>query len=146
MIREKKVLTTLYITDDGKEFFNKKEAEKYEENLKLHTHWIVLYKPDLADGYTWHGKIYVKILKSKYITSIESLLMDWCYDNIGRKTVYMNNYSPIDNWKIIQIEDEKLDNLDELVKTRVGVNDFEYEKIVLKYDTTSKTLIKVNED
>ena len=47
---EKKV--KVYITADGKEFTNKKEAEKWEEECEEVSYFVVRYSPDLNEGRT----------------------------------------------------------------------------------------------
>ena len=47
---EKKI--KVYITTDGKEFTNKKEAEKWEEECAEVSYFVVHYSPDLNEGRT----------------------------------------------------------------------------------------------
>lgn len=103
MREEQKVV---YTTDDGKTFFDKKEAEQYENQLKNKKAYRVHYQPDLNEtgfrqktGYIicyaqWGNELWVE---------------DWLYKKFGNRIALVQGVSPTENWNFTKVDLDKVE-------------------------------------
>lgn len=96
----------VFITDDGKTFFDKKQAEHYEEQLKNKKAYKVQYAPDLNEtGF---------LQKTGYILCYaqwgnDLWVEDWLYNNFGKRIEFVQGVSPTENWKFKRIDIEAIE-------------------------------------
>lgn len=94
-MKETKIIRTIYIADDGKEFFSKSECEDYEKNvlqvMKNIRYFTVMSNPDLTEtgsfqsnsyfavysGYGYHKEILEQYLIKKYGSIIGPSVMGY---------------------------------------------------------------------
>jgi len=126
----------VYIVGD-KEFLNKEEALRYEQQLneKLKcTYYPVSYQPDLTEGRGYYKKMIVGV-KGDYSPS--NAIFQYLVDQVGKPIEMVMGVSPIDNWKVH--EGKRFDDINELnefldQQVRTGVGDYgKYEKPKLIY-------------
>lgn len=99
----------IYIADDGKQFTNRKEAEKYEQTLKNVKSFVVRYSPDLTEG---RGYQKVGIIMVHVNSNHQDFAEHWCYKEFGNRIsfcmgVYGSN-AIMDSWLIKEAKDEDM--------------------------------------
>jgi hypothetical protein len=98
----------IYIAEDGKEFIDKTECEKYEvklkEDEKTVTFWQIVNQPDLTEGRGYYGLIYAKVKVGEHDSPI-IFLQDYCVRTFGRPIAFVQG-----NWKkrlkLLKIKDK----------------------------------------
>lgn len=66
-MEEKIIQKTVYIAKDGKEFLNKEECRKYEEEfLDKVSYFAIAYNFDLTEGRGFQSMAYVAVIPSRY--------------------------------------------------------------------------------
>jgi hypothetical protein len=107
----KEIKKTVYVTDDGKEFTNRKEAELHETKTKDVKYFLVSYAPDLTEGRGLQNKG-ILMVHSKGCQSM--FAEHYCYQKFGNKIefvmgVYGSN-AITQNWSIREINKEQTAN------------------------------------
>lgn len=78
----REIKSTYYVTDDGKEFKNKKEAEIHETKLKNVKSFLVRYSPDLTEGRGFQ-KIGIVMVHANNLH--KDFVEHWCYGKFGNR-------------------------------------------------------------
>ncbi|GAA4879420.1 hypothetical protein GCM10023310_69480 [Paenibacillus vulneris] len=78
----REVKSTIYITDDGKEFANKKEAEIHESKIKNVKCFLVRYAPDLTEGRGFQKSGVVMVHANGHH---KDFVEHWCYEKFGNR-------------------------------------------------------------
>lgn len=70
-MEEKKIQKTVYIARDGKEFLDKDECKKYEEEfLDKVSYFAIAYNFDLTEGRGFQSLVYVAVVPSGYDSAV----------------------------------------------------------------------------
>ena len=82
----KKIIKTVFIANDGKEFLDREECEKHEkfvkETLSNIAYFCVRCHPDLTETGLYQHKIYVAVL-SKHYHLHEEIAFEWALRKFG---------------------------------------------------------------
>lgn len=119
-MKQEQVTQTVYITDDGKKFFSKEEAEKHEQTLQNTTLWRVYHEPDLTEGRGWQRTTYLLVeYGNTYQLLLDELVVDFCYRHFGRPVAFVMgcNHCPTEAWIVRKVD---LWELDKPVFARCG--------------------------
>lgn len=105
----KEIQSTIYVTNDGKEFANKQDALKHEDRLENVRAFVVRYNPDLTEGrgFQKSGIVWVHAKGSHH-----QFVEHWCYEKYGNKYafcmgVYGSNAISL-NWNIHKANEHDL--------------------------------------
>lgn len=96
---------------NGKEFFSKEEAKRYEESLQKrlsYTYYRVTHNPDLTEGRGYYDMMIVAVGHGY----VRNALYQYLIDTLGKPVEMVMGVSPIDNW--IVSEPYKFDDIKEL--------------------------------
>lgn len=97
----------VFITDDGREFTNRAEAEKHEKAeaaASAHrTYWHIAHNPDLTEGRGMYGSTYVKC-EGVAPYNAEMLMQDYCFRTFGSPAAFVQGCALTPNWKLRQID------------------------------------------
>jgi hypothetical protein len=114
-MREEK--QTIYITDDGKAFTDKKEATIHETKLNNVKNYLVRYSPDLTEGRGFQAAGIVMVhAKGSHKEFVEH----WCYKKFGNRIDFcMGAYGSnaiTDSWDIKEASEDDLRKYDILYR------------------------------
>lgn len=113
----KEIKSTIYITDDGKEFTNKKEAMEHESRLNNVKYFVVRYSPDLTEG---RGLQKAGLVMVHAKGSHREFVEHWCYQNFGNRIdfcmgVYGSN-AIMAAWSIREVVESEIGSYEVLNK------------------------------
>ena len=111
----------------NKEFLNKKEAEKYEEELKKDLNYVfftIRHNPDLTEGRGYYKTTVIAVAKNyaEHATALK-----YCFEKFGSPLAFIMGCSPMANWDIVKSEKfETLEDLNMFKEAKVydGIGDY----------------------
>lgn len=112
----KKENTAVFITKDGKKFFNEQQAEQHEEALNNNRYYRVRYGPDLTET---GNRLEVGYLIVKASWGHELWAEDWLYRKFGNRIAFVQGCAPTEKWTFGRVEMNQVDNekiLDSIIK------------------------------
>lgn len=122
----------VFITDDGREFTSKAEAEKYEAAEAAasarRTYWHISHTPDLTEGRGMYGALYVQC-EGVEPHNAEMLMQDYCFRSFGSPVAFVQGCAPMPNWKLSKSTKERFQ---QPINARVGDYSYKAKKVVLK--------------
>jgi hypothetical protein len=96
----------VYTTEDGKTFFDKKEAQRHEDTLKNTKAYQVRYCPDLNETGTLQKTGYI-ICNAQWGNDL--WVEDWLYKKFGSRVAFVQGVAPTTNWTFQHIERNKVE-------------------------------------
>ncbi|MFW5891520.1 MAG: hypothetical protein ACOCUI_04800 [bacterium] len=131
-MKEETKKITVY-TVGGKEFTNKKEAEKYEKEINKelnYTFFVVIYNPDLTEGRGYYKAVKLAVPKIQFFDNPKLIAMNYCVENFGKPVEYVQGCSPIQNYIINKGRKfETIEELEQFKQEKISIGVGDYKKL-----------------
>jgi hypothetical protein len=126
----KKKNIDVYIVE-GKEFINKEEAVKYEEQINnelRYTYFTITHSPDLTEGRGYYKTSTIAVPKNY---AEKATALKYCFETFGTPLEFVQGCSPIANWILSESKSFKtLKELCEFKNSKVSEGIGDYRKSV----------------
>lgn len=118
---------------EGKEFFNKSDAEEYEKQLKKeldYTYYTITHTPDLTEGRGYYKQTVIAV-PDNYAQKATAL--KYCFDILGKPLVFVQGCCPTPNWILGDaIKFDSISKLNKFKQQKVSEGIGDYRKMVEK--------------
>ena len=100
-----------YIADDGTEFATEKSCRDYELDANgKYKYWIIHHSADTTETGCTQRKTYIKTIWEGFPAqqgdNEVQILEDYCFENFGKKTAWVQGVAPCVNWRVTKVKKE----------------------------------------